>query len=84
VKLTTHLQLVPRLRKGGSIHPLPHTPSAQGQLYLFYLQSRWYIYELRGFKGLIKETDPFLTHCMVLGSLFNPEAGSDMFLRNFG
>jgi hypothetical protein len=27
VKLTTHLQLVPRLRQYGSIHPLPHTPS---------------------------------------------------------
>jgi hypothetical protein len=27
VKLTTHLQLVLRLRKGGSIHPIPHTPS---------------------------------------------------------
>jgi hypothetical protein len=27
VKLTTHLQLVPRSRKYGSIHPLPHTPS---------------------------------------------------------
>jgi hypothetical protein len=26
-KLTTHLQLVPRLRKCGSIHPRPHTPS---------------------------------------------------------
>jgi hypothetical protein len=27
MKLTTHLQLVPRARKPGSIHPLPHTPS---------------------------------------------------------
>jgi hypothetical protein len=27
VKLTTHLQLVPRSRRCGSIHPLPHTPS---------------------------------------------------------
>jgi hypothetical protein len=27
VKLTTHLQLVPRLSKCGSIHPLPHTSS---------------------------------------------------------
>jgi hypothetical protein len=27
VKLTTHLELVPRSRKHGSIHPLPHTPS---------------------------------------------------------
>jgi hypothetical protein len=27
VKLTAHLQLVPRSRKCGSIHPLPHTPS---------------------------------------------------------
>jgi hypothetical protein len=27
VKLTTHLQLVPRTRKSGSIHPLPHMPS---------------------------------------------------------
>jgi hypothetical protein len=27
VKLTTHLQLVPRSRKRGSIYPLPHTPS---------------------------------------------------------
>jgi hypothetical protein len=27
VKLTTHLQLVPRSRKRGSIHPLPHTSS---------------------------------------------------------
>jgi hypothetical protein len=27
VKLTTHLQLVPRSRKYGSIHPLPYTPS---------------------------------------------------------
>jgi hypothetical protein len=27
VKLTTHLQLVPRSRKCGSIRPLPHTPS---------------------------------------------------------
>jgi hypothetical protein len=26
VKLTTHLQLVPRSRKYGSIHPLPHMP----------------------------------------------------------
>jgi hypothetical protein len=26
-KLTTHLQLVPRSRKRGSIRPLPHTPS---------------------------------------------------------
>jgi hypothetical protein len=27
LKLTTHLQLVPRSRKCGSIHPLPHMPS---------------------------------------------------------
>jgi hypothetical protein len=27
VNLTTHLQLVPRSRKCGSIHPLPHTSS---------------------------------------------------------
>jgi hypothetical protein len=27
VKLTTHLQLVPRSRKCGSIHPLPYTSS---------------------------------------------------------
>jgi hypothetical protein len=27
VQLTTHLQLVPRSRKCGSIHPLPHMPS---------------------------------------------------------
>jgi hypothetical protein len=27
VKLTSHLQLVPRSRKRGSIHPLPHTHS---------------------------------------------------------
>jgi hypothetical protein len=27
VKLTTHFQLVPRSRKGGSIHPLPQTSS---------------------------------------------------------
>jgi hypothetical protein len=27
VKLTTHLQLVPRLRNYGSLHPLPHTSS---------------------------------------------------------
>jgi hypothetical protein len=27
VKLTTHFQLVPRTRKCGSIHPIPHTPS---------------------------------------------------------
>jgi hypothetical protein len=27
MKLTTHLQLVPRSRKYGSIHPLPHMPS---------------------------------------------------------
>jgi hypothetical protein len=27
VKLTIHLQLVPRARKDGCIHPLPHTPS---------------------------------------------------------
>jgi hypothetical protein len=27
VKLITHLQIVPRSRKCGSIHPLPHTPS---------------------------------------------------------
>jgi hypothetical protein len=27
VKLTTYLQLVPRSRKCGSTHPLPHTPS---------------------------------------------------------
>jgi hypothetical protein len=27
VKLNTHLQLVPRSRKCGSIHPLPHTSS---------------------------------------------------------
>jgi hypothetical protein len=27
VKLTAHLQLVPRSRKCGFIHPLPHTPS---------------------------------------------------------
>jgi hypothetical protein len=26
VKLTTYLQLVPRSRKRGSMHPLPHTP----------------------------------------------------------
>jgi hypothetical protein len=29
VKLTTHLQLVPRSRKCGSIDPLPHTPSCR-------------------------------------------------------
>jgi hypothetical protein len=27
VKLTTHLELVPRSRKRGSLHPLLHTPS---------------------------------------------------------
>jgi hypothetical protein len=27
VKLTTHLQLMQRSRKCGSMHPLPHTPS---------------------------------------------------------
>jgi hypothetical protein len=27
MKPTTHLQLVPRSRKRGSINPLPHTPS---------------------------------------------------------
>jgi hypothetical protein len=27
VRLVTHLQLLPRPRKHGSIHPLPHTPS---------------------------------------------------------
>jgi hypothetical protein len=27
VKLTTHHQLVPRSRKRGTIHPLPHTSS---------------------------------------------------------
>jgi hypothetical protein len=27
LKLTTHLQLVPKSRKRGSIHPLPQTPS---------------------------------------------------------
>jgi hypothetical protein len=27
VKLATRLQLVPRSRKCGSIHPFPHTPS---------------------------------------------------------
>jgi hypothetical protein len=36
-KLTTHLQLVPRSRKGGSTHPLPHSPSWQGQLYLLHV-----------------------------------------------
>jgi hypothetical protein len=30
VKVTTHLQLVPRSRKCGSIFPLPHTPSWPG------------------------------------------------------
>jgi hypothetical protein len=30
VKLTTHLQLVLRSRKCGSIHPLPYTPSWRG------------------------------------------------------
>jgi hypothetical protein len=38
MKLTTHLQLVARSRKCGSIHPLPHTSSwryAQGQIYVF-------------------------------------------------
>jgi hypothetical protein len=30
VKLTTHLQLVPRSRICGSIHPLPHTSSWRG------------------------------------------------------
>jgi hypothetical protein len=29
VKLTTHLHLVPRSRKRGSIHPLPHTSSCR-------------------------------------------------------
>jgi hypothetical protein len=29
VKLTTHLQVGPRSRKLGSIHPLPHTPSCR-------------------------------------------------------
>jgi hypothetical protein len=32
VKLTTHLQIVPRPRKCGSIHPLPHTPSWRSDL----------------------------------------------------
>jgi hypothetical protein len=27
VKLTTHLQLVPRSRQCGSVYPLPHMPS---------------------------------------------------------
>jgi hypothetical protein len=29
-ELTAHLQLVPRSRKRGSIHPLPHTSSWRG------------------------------------------------------
>jgi hypothetical protein len=29
VKLTTHLELVPRSKIRGSIHPLPHTPSCR-------------------------------------------------------
>jgi hypothetical protein len=34
VKLTTHLQLVSRSRKRGSIHPLPHTPGTALPFYL--------------------------------------------------
>jgi hypothetical protein len=33
VKLTTQLQLVPRSRKCGSIHPLTHTPSCRRNTY---------------------------------------------------
>jgi hypothetical protein len=32
VKLTTHFQLLPRSRKRGSMHPLPHTPSRRSAL----------------------------------------------------
>jgi hypothetical protein len=32
VKLTTHLQPVPRTRKYESIHPLPNTPSWYSQI----------------------------------------------------
>jgi hypothetical protein len=36
VKLTTHLQLAPRSRKCGSMHPLPHTPSWRSISYYYY------------------------------------------------
>jgi hypothetical protein len=60
VKLTIHLQLVSRSRKCGSIHPLHHTPSWQGQLYLFNLNhaigqalSHWHpiVVRSRGISG---------------------------------
>jgi hypothetical protein len=49
VKLTTHFQLVPRSRKRGSVHLLPHTPSwrnAQGQLYLYTYVLRRFLFSL--------------------------------------
>jgi hypothetical protein len=40
VKLTTHLQLMPRPRKRGSVHPLPHTPS-RCNIFTFKKRAAW-------------------------------------------
>jgi hypothetical protein len=37
VKLTTHLELLPRSRKCGYIHPLPHTPPWCRDNFTFYV-----------------------------------------------
>jgi hypothetical protein len=52
VELTTHLQLVPRPRKCGSIHPLPHTPSWRSASSVKQLVSRHVCYRNR--KGTLQ------------------------------
>jgi hypothetical protein len=93
VKLTTHLQLVPRSRKYGSIHPLPHTPlwcSAQlvkhrdnfTLLYWIYA-SHSSVYEVAVLRiselSLLPASPGYL-----LGLFFASEDAGNIFLQNNG
>jgi hypothetical protein len=71
LKLTTHLQLVLRSRKLGSIHPLPHTSSwhswAQGQLYLTWCN----VPEYRTLQLVWSQT-----YCAELSQAFTPQTST--------
>jgi hypothetical protein len=54
VKVTTHLHLVPRSRKRGSIHPLPHTPSWRSVYLVKHRQNFTFTLHLRR-RGRVKD-----------------------------
>jgi hypothetical protein len=92
VKLTTHLQPVPRLRIRGSIHPLPHTPSRRSTLIVrdyIMVNGRLILNELK----MMRKNRPWpnlellwydVGFEVLTAVVFDPEDGGDMFHRNVG